>query len=151
MNENDSLITKILPQRYPFLYIDRILTFEKDKKLIALKNVSANEEYFKGHFPQAAIMPGVLLIESMGQAAILFLAMNANSISDNDASNKGIYYLCSVKARFLCPVKPGDRVIIEVTPIKITANSGILRTTAKVDDKKVAYAELVGSKQGKNE
>ena len=139
-------IKKILPQRYPFLFIDRILEFEKHKKLVALKNVTTNEEYFRGHFPEAPIMPGVLLIETMGQAGIIFLNLNINE--DLEKMDKAdIYYLYSVKARFLKPVKPGDQIIVEVEPVKLTKDSGIIKVVAKVDNKEVALAELTGVKQ----
>ncbi|OGW76102.1 MAG: 3-hydroxyacyl-[acyl-carrier-protein] dehydratase FabZ [Omnitrophica bacterium RBG_13_46_9] len=139
-------IKRILPQRYPFLFIDKIIEFEKDVRLTALKNVTVNEEYFKGHFPAIPVMPGVLLIEAMGQAAIIFLNLNNESDFDKPDS-PDIYYLCAVKARFLHPVKPGDSVIIDVTPVKLTKNSGIIKAVAKVDGREVARAELTGAKQ----
>lgn len=139
-------IIKILPQRFPFLFIDRVLEFEKGKRLVALKNVTINEAYFHGHFPLSPVMPGVLLIEAMGQAGILFLNLN---VYDNlaEIKNADIYYLCSVKARFLHPVTPGDQVIVEVTPVKVAKDSGIIKAIAKVNGKEVARAELVGAKQ----
>lgn len=139
-------IKKILPQRYPFLFIDKILEFEKDKKLVALKNVTANEEYFSGHFPSMPVMPGVLLIETMGQAGIIFLNLNTEP-DPKRTDNPDVYYLCAVKARFLHPVSPGDQVIVEVTPVKLTKDSGIVKAIAKVNGKEVARAELTGAKK----
>ncbi|MBN1353648.1 MAG: 3-hydroxyacyl-ACP dehydratase FabZ [Candidatus Omnitrophica bacterium] len=144
MNQNE--IKKILPQRYPFLFIDKILEFEKDKKLVALKNVTTNEHYFSGHFPEIPIMPGVLLIEAMGQAGIVFLNLNSNRDLEKVAK-ADIYYLCAVKARFFKFVVPGDRVFFEVTPVKLTKDSGIIKVTAKVGDKEAARAELTGAKR----
>lgn len=139
-------IKKILPQRYPFLFIDKILEFEKDKKLVALKNVTVNEAYFCGHFPKMPVMPGVLLIETMGQAGIIFLNLNTNTELDK-IDKADIYYLYSVKARFLKPVVPGDQVLAEVVPVKLTKDSGMVKVVAKVDGKEVAKAELTGTKQ----
>jgi len=145
---NQEQIKKILPQRYPFLFIDKILGFEKDKKLTAVKNVTANEEYFAGHFPDMPIMPGVLLIEAMGQAGIMFINLSSNQRPDaGDAPD--VYFLCAVKARFFKHVVPGDRVLIEVAPVKLTKEAGIVKAVAKVNGKEVARAELTGVKQGK--
>lgn len=149
-------IKKILPQRYPFLFIDKILEFEKDKKLVALKNVTANEEFFNGHFPGMPAMPGVLLIEAMIQAAIIFLSLNSipslrghtsgvNSVPEA-ISNK-LYFLCAVKARFRKLVVPGDQVLIEITPVKVITDSGIVKAVAKVDGNEVARAELTGTRR----
>lgn len=153
-------IKKILPQRYPFLYIDKVLEFEKDRKLVALKNATANEEFFSGHFPNRPIMPGVLLIEAMGQAGIVFLTLNrdpslresvpslrAPSEASGEAISTNIYFLCAVKARFLKTVVPGDRILIEITPVKLTEQAGIVKAVAKVDGKEVARAELTGAER----
>jgi len=136
-------IKKILPQRYPFLFIDNILEFEKDKRLVAVKNATSNEEFFKGHFPDVPVMPGVLLIETMGQAGIVFLSLSAQESEEAPS----LYYLCAVKARFFKPVVPGDQVRVEVTPVKITSEAGIIKAVAKVNGTEVARAELTGAKQ----
>jgi len=145
MIEQDG-ITRILPQRFPFLFIDRVLEFEKGKKLVALKNVTINEEFFRGHFPLSPVMPGVLLIEAMGQAGIIFMNLN-NCDNLYETHDPEIYVLCSVKARFLHPVKPGDQIIIEVTPVKMTKDSGIVKTVARVNGEEAARAELIGTKR----
>lgn len=137
-------IKKILPQRYPFLFIDKVLEFEKGKRLVALKNVTANEEYFAGHFPARPVMPGVLLIEAMGQAGIIFLSLNTGETQPED---EDLYFLCAVKARFFKPVSPGDQVMLEVTPVKVTKDSGIVKTVARVNGEEVARAELTGAKR----
>jgi len=142
---NNEQIQKILPQRYPFLLLDKVVDFKKNERLIAIKNASINEEYFMGHFPAKPIMPGVLLIEVMGQAGIIFLNLN-NAESEDDLQKPDIYYLYSVKARFFNPISPGDKIVIEVLPVKLTKDSGIMKITAKVGDKEIARAELAGTK-----
>jgi len=129
-------IQKILPQRYPFLMIDRVLEHEPGKKVVALKNVTVNEEFFSGHFPQKRIMPGVLIIEAMAQAAIvLFYA--------EDSQDKQIaYYLGAVKVRFLNPVFPGDQLKITVEPVKAISAAAIVNAVVVAGDKEVARGEL---------
>jgi len=130
-----------LPQKYPFLMLDKVLEFEEGKRVVALKNVSINEYFFKGHFPGSPVMPGVLIIEAMAQAGILLF-------SEGDETAKGAtYYLGSVKAKFLNPVHPGDVLKIEVAPIKIVENMGLVEAKATVDGKVVAKAELGFSKK----
>ncbi len=131
----DKLIYQ-LPQKYPFLMIDKVLEHEQGKKVVALKNVSINEYFFKGHFPDNPIMPGALIIESMAQAAILLFS--GDKVSDKDAT----YYLTSVKVRFLHPVFPGDQIKIEIAPVKIISNAGIVEGICRVEEKIVAKGEL---------
>jgi len=121
--------------------LDKVLEFEEGKRVVALKNVSINEYFFKGHFPGSPVMPGVLIIEAMAQAGILLF-------SEGDETAKGAtYYLGSVKAKFLNPVHPGDVLKIEVAPIKIVENMGLVEAKATVDGKVVAKAELGFSKK----
>jgi beta-hydroxyacyl-ACP dehydratase FabZ len=106
-------IMRILPHRYPFLLVDRVLEIDVDKRLIALKNVSINEPFFNGHFPGAPVMPGVLTIESMAQAgAILGLIAAKNA----DLKNTLVYFMGIDEARFRRPIVPGDqmRIVVEV-------------------------------------
>ena len=135
-------IKRILPQRYPFLMIDKVTYVGKDK-VIALKNVTVNEIYFEGHFPDEKIMQGVLIIEAMAQAGIV-LVHNIKSEDKNTAKDKRrIYFLGGVnKVRFFQLVKPGDQLKIEVKPLKIISNIGLISGDVFVKDKKVAQAEL---------
>ena len=104
-------IMQYLPQRYPMLMLDRILQFEPGKRILAVKNVSANEPYFPGHFPHRPIMPGVMILEAMAQAAGL-LVFRTNNLKAND---KSIYYYVGIdNARFKKPVVPGDRLELDV-------------------------------------
>ena len=103
-------ILKKLPHRYPFLMIDRVLELEKGKRIKALKNVTINEPFFTGHFPHRPVMPGVLMLEAMAQAAAL-LAFDALNTSPNDET---VYYFAGIDgARFKRPVEPGDQLILE--------------------------------------
>lgn len=131
-------IQKVLPQRYPFLMIDRVLELEPGKKVVALKNVSFNEGFFSGHFPGKPIMPGVLIIEAMAQAAIMLFYQDKDTACDKQAS----YYLASVKARFLNPVLPGDQLKLTVEPVKVISAAAIVKAVAEVGGKEVASAEL---------
>lgn len=132
-------IYNILPQRFPFIMIDKIIELEPQKRIVAIKNVSINENFFVGHFPGNPIMPGVLIIEAMAQAAIILFCYNKDSDIKNTKTN---YYLGAVKVRFLEPVIPGDILEIIITPVKIISNAAIVKATAKVQDKEVASGEL---------
>jgi 3-hydroxyacyl-[acyl-carrier-protein] dehydratase len=131
-------IQKVLPQRYPFLMIDRVVELEPGKKVVALKNVSFNEGFFSGHFPGKPIMPGVLIIEAMAQAAIMLFYQAKDTAADKQPS----YYLASVKARFLNPVSPGDQLRVVVEPVKVISTAAIVKAVAEVGGKEVASAEL---------
>src|SRR5688572_22667796 len=131
-------IMKLLPHRYPMLLVDRILELEEGKRVVGLKNVTANEQYFQGHFPGSPVMPGVLIIESMAQCgAILFM----KDILDRE---KKLFYFGGIdKARFRKPVVPGDQLILEVISLHRRANTAKLQGTARVGDAVVAEAELL--------
>src|SRR5665647_2612287 len=104
-------ITKLLPHRYPFLLIDRVLSMEPDKSIVALKNVTINEPFFPGHYPHHPVMPGVLIIEAMAQASALLSFKTLESKPDE----KSVYYFAGIDgARFKRPVTPGDQLIIKV-------------------------------------
>lgn len=131
-------IQKILPQQFPFLMIDRVIEIEPAKKVVAIKNVSVNEQFFAGHFPGRPVMPGVLIIEAMAQASIILFYTAKGNSSDKKTS----YYLGNVKMRFLNPVKPGDQMRITVEPVKMLSNVAIVSATANVGDKEIARGEI---------
>lgn len=135
-------ILGLLPHRYPFLLVDRVLDFKKDSPptLTALKNVTMNEPYFQGHFPNHPVMPGVLIIEAMAQAAGCLAYLSAAT----DEERNQIFYLVKVdKARFSQIVTPGDQLIFHATQKRLMRNMGLYQTTATVDGKEVASAELL--------
>ncbi len=135
-------IKKIIPQRFPFLMIDRVIEASPEK-VVAIKNVSVNEHFFAGHFPDQKVMPGVLMIEAMAQAGIVLYKQKFQ--------NDNLLYLVSVKARFFNPVFPGDQLRIEVTPIKMLSKMGIFNAEIKVGEKKIAEAQIAfGSQDAKN-
>ncbi|MBI5207811.1 MAG: 3-hydroxyacyl-ACP dehydratase FabZ [Candidatus Firestonebacteria bacterium] len=139
MNWNIEKIKTILPHREPFLFIDEIIEIEGTKKVIAVKNIKKNEDFFKGHFPDRPIMPGVLTIEAMAQAAIILYYICRPEIAETHPN----YYLSKVKSEFLAPVFPGDKLILEVSNVKIIDNAGVVDAIARVDNKIVAKANLV--------
>lgn len=132
-------IKTILPQREPFLFIDEVVRIDGNEKVVAVKNINGDEEFFKGHFPDRPIMPGVLIIEAMAQASIILYYICKPEI----AKTKPDYYLGKVKAEFLSPVYPGDRLFLEICAVKITDNAGMVDAMAKVEDRIVAKASIV--------
>ena len=135
-------IEKYLPHRYPFLLIDRIvhMELEPEKKIRALKNVSKNEPFFQGHFPGNPVMPGVLIIEAMAQAA----GMLANLDASLHGKTGELYYLVKVdKAKFSKTVIPGDQVVIEVTQSRSLRRMGFYTCEAQVDGPRVACCAIL--------
>lgn len=141
-------IKEILPQRYPFLFIDSLIDIDQhNKKITCLKNVSINDYFFEGHFPGNPIMPGVLIIESMAQASILLYAVLKPEI----AARHPDYYLGKVEADFKKPVRVGDQLIIEVYGEKVMEKGGIVRAVAKVKEESVCKAQLLFGVKPKDE
>ena len=135
-------IKKVIPQRFPFIMIDRILEVEPGKRAVAIKNITGNDIFFLGHFPEKAIFPGAAIIEAMAQTAIVLFATDKTKTVQG---KQPIYYFGSVKARFLNPVVPGDQVKITVVNVKSLPNGAYISAEAFVDDKKISEADLVFS------
>ena len=133
-------IKEYLPHRYPFLLIDRVVEFEKDARIVALKNVTANEPFFPGHFPHYHVMPGVLIVEAMAQAAAVLSLRSLGHKNDG----KWVYYFVGIDgARFKRPVVPGDTLTIEVQQGRVGRGMAKFTATAKVGDAVAAEAELL--------
>jgi beta-hydroxyacyl-ACP dehydratase FabZ len=130
-----------LPHRYPFLLVDRILKLDPGKSVVALKNVTFNEPYFQGHFPGVPIMPGVLILEALAQAGGVLAYLS--SIDNIEGSL--VYFTGIDKARFRKPVTPGDQLILESRIIKVRSKIVKLKGVAKVNDEKVAEADLMAA------
>jgi 3-hydroxyacyl-[acyl-carrier-protein] dehydratase len=133
-----SQIQAFLPHRYPFLLVDKVVKCEPGVKLIAVKNVTYNEPFFQGHFPQKPIMPGVLILEALAQATGLL----ASETAPGELAGM-IYYLIGIdKAKFKRPVVPGDQLILEAKFIKSKRNIWAFECRAEVDGEFVASAEI---------
>ncbi|GJQ22785.1 MAG: 3-hydroxyacyl-ACP dehydratase FabZ [Planctomycetia bacterium] len=132
-------IRSLLPQKYPFLFIDKAIEFEEGKRIVCVKNVSGNEPVFVGHFPDFAIMPGVLIIEAMAQASIILFKKSLSAQNTKDS----VFLLASVNnARFTKPIFPGDQLLIEILIEKIVSKGAIIQASVKVGEKTVAKANL---------
>jgi 3-hydroxyacyl-[acyl-carrier-protein] dehydratase len=131
-------LLKCLPHRYPFLLVDKIVSIEYGKKIIAIKNITFNEPQFTGHFPDKPIMPGVLIIEAMAQAGALIITADP----EFDAADKLVYFMSIDNAKFRQIVVPGDVLELHVEVVQNRANVWKLAATAIVAGQKVAEAEL---------
>ncbi|HEY2346476.1 MAG TPA: 3-hydroxyacyl-ACP dehydratase FabZ [Xanthomonadaceae bacterium] len=135
-------IMAMLPHRYPFLMVDRVLGYETGKSLRAIKNVTVNEPFFQGHFPGHPVMPGVMIIEAMAQSAGLLVQLSAPPRAEGDP--QPIFYLVKVdKARFNRIVVPGDQLVFEVELLRTLRNMGLYACRAMVDGTEVASAEML--------
>jgi len=133
-------IAKMLPHRYPFLLVDRIEELEPGRRVVALKNVTANEPFFPGHFPGNPIMPGVLIVEAMAQAAAVLGVSTRPELQDG-----GVLLMGLDKVRFRKPVVPGDALLLEVRVDRVRGPIWKLLGTARVDGARVAEAEIMAT------
>lgn len=134
-------ILRLLPHRYPFVMVDRILSVEVREQIVGLKNVTINEPFFQGHFPGRPVMPGVLILEGMAQVGgIMAFYANPETIG-----NKLLFFAGIDKARFRRPVVPGDQLIFTLDFIKQKRSVMVMEAKATVDDQVVAQAELMAS------
>jgi 3-hydroxyacyl-[acyl-carrier-protein] dehydratase len=134
-------IKSILPHREPFLFIDEVIEIDGTEKVVAVKNIKKNEDFFEGHFPGKPIMPGVLIIEAMAQTSVILYYICKPDIGKTHPN----YYLGRVKAEFLLPVLPGDELILETNNVKIIDEAAVIDALARVGERIVAKANFVFS------
>jgi len=140
MNMDINKILSLLPHRYPFLLVDRVLECEKGEYLVAQKNVTFNEPFFQGHFPVKPVMPGVLMIEALAQATGLLTAETYPDV----VNEKTLYLFVGIdKARFKRPVEPGDQLILRVELSGTKRGIHRFKTVATVDDKVAVIADMM--------
>jgi 3-hydroxyacyl-[acyl-carrier-protein] dehydratase len=133
-------ILKLLPHRYPFLMVDRVLECHAGQSIRALKNVTFNEPYFMGHFPQRPVMPGVMIIEALAQTAGILAFVTSGVVPDADTK---FYFVGIDKARFRKPVEPGDQLILSVQLTRSFKGIWRFSSTAAVGDSEVASADMM--------
>ena len=136
-------IKKILPHRYPFLLVDRIIELELGEKAVGIKNVTINEPFFEGHFPGNPIMPGVLIIEAMAQVGGVLARLSMSKLSEKGEGP--IFFISMDKVKFRKPVLPGDRIVFKVHPLRKGSKIWKIAGKAYVDDELVAEAEFVAT------
>ncbi|MFC1698718.1 3-hydroxyacyl-ACP dehydratase FabZ [Candidatus Omnitrophota bacterium] len=132
-------LREVLPQKYPFFFIDRILSADiKAGRVVCLKNMTIDEYFFRGHFPDHPVVPGAFIIETLAQASIVLYAL----CKPNLARKKPDYYLGKVETKFLRPVKPGDQLILEVRSLRLLDTAGLVSAKALVDNQLAASAKI---------
>jgi 3-hydroxyacyl-[acyl-carrier-protein] dehydratase len=138
-------ILKYLPHRYPFLLLDRVIEMVEGESLVAIKNVTMNEHFFAGHFPQRPVMPGVLILEALAQAAGVLAYKSTNTLPSDGV----LYYFAGIdNARFRRVVEPGDQLRLEVKLLRSKKEMWKLAGTAHVDGELVCSAELLSARRG---
>ncbi len=137
-------LIKVLPHRYPFLLVDKILELEPGKRIVGIKNVTANEPFFQGHFPGKPIMPGVLIVEAMAQVGGVLAGYSMPGFLEKE-SERVLYFMSIDKVKFRKPVIPGDRLVFEVVPLRAGSKVWKMAGKAFVEDNLVAEAELLAT------
>lgn len=144
-------IRKLIPQKFPLLMVDRVISLEKGKSIVAIKNISGNEIHFLGHFPDTAVFPGALILEGMAQTAII-LFRKSRDVEPNPPDDPDLlFFFGAASARFFHPVVPGDQLRIEVKVVKAYSTGGMVEAVATVDGKTVAKGELTFGVKHKEE
>jgi beta-hydroxyacyl-ACP dehydratase FabZ len=137
-------IVKILPHRYPFLFVDRIIELEPNKRVVGIKNVTINEPFFQGHFPGNPIMPGVLIVEAMAQVGGVLARLSVPGPNE-DQAQQTLYFMSIDKVKFRKPVLPGDQIVFHLEALRTGSRVWKMGGKAFVKDDLVAEAELVAT------
>lgn len=137
-------IARILPHRYPFLMVDRIVDLELGKRVVGIKNVTVNEPFFQGHFPGMPIMPGVLIIEAMAQVGGILARLSVPGLMERE-DRDSIYFMSMDRVKFRKPVIPGDQLMFELTALRTGSRVWKMGGKALVAEQMVAEAELVAT------
>ncbi len=137
-------IVRILPHRYPFLLVDRIIELEPGKRVVGLKNVTANEPFFQGHFPGNPIMPGVLIVEAMAQVGGILARLSIPESPESGVGEK-VFFMSIDKVKFRKPVVPGDQLLFELVPLRTGTKIWKMAGKATVEGRVVAEAELMAT------
>lgn len=135
-------IQKILPHRFPFLLVDRVVDIKEGESIEAFKNITITDQVFQGHFPGHPVYPGVLIIEGMAQAGGVLAFKSMSSGEQKESKDKVVYFMSIDKAKFRNPVRPGDRLVYRLNVLKHRGNIWLLEGKSYVDEKLVAEAEL---------
>lgn len=135
-------VRNLIPQKNPFIFVDKVIDFVPEKSITAIKNVTGNEYFFQGHFPQEAVMPGALIIEGMAQAAIVMF-----KLSYSDDADDMIYLFGSARIRFIKKVVPGDCLRMELEFQKVVSDAAIVKGVAYTEDDRVAEATLTFARE----
>jgi len=137
-------IIRILPHRYPFLFVDRIIELELNKRVVGIKNVTINEPFFQGHFPGNPIMPGVIIIEAMAQVGGVLARLSIPGLLE-DENRQSIFFMSMDKVKFRKPVLPGDQIVFELEALRTGSRVWKVAGKALVKDSLVAEAELLAT------
>ncbi len=129
-------VKAIIPQRFPFLMLDKVIEIEPGVRVVGVKNLTGNEMFYQGHFPKKAVTPGAMISEAVAQTGIVFFRVTQPNPGDVT------YLLGSLKMRFIEPAWPGDQLRIEVTPVRLLSNAGILHAVVTVEGRTVAKGEF---------
>lgn len=139
---NHQRLRELLPQRFPFLMLDRVVSIVPGERLVAIKNVTGNEIYFQGHFPDKAVMPGVMILEGMAQSLhVLAILTKEQARCENDTFSTN--YLSNANVKFIRPVFPGDQIMFETLLVKRIGRGTIGKIKARVDGQTVAEGEVI--------
>lgn len=133
-------IVELLPHRFPFLFLDEVLHFQTGERIVAVKDITGDEPFFQGHFPGMPIMPGVLVLEAMAQAAVILYTL---SMDETEEERRQTKFLGKVEAKFIMPAYPGNRLLIDLKVVRLLKGAIVVKGEASVAGRPVVKAELL--------